>query len=160
MNKSLVSLVVLAALAVSPAGASAASVCPPTGPGGTTPSYCIPPATPSAAAHASAKAAAAVLGGLTPSALASSPAKLQGSASGPGVVSIVLTAKVHGRTVVLGSGSASTTAAGTVTIQLRFTRAGKSALSGAKGKLRVTVSATFKPKHGKAKTAKSTTTLK
>jgi hypothetical protein len=61
---------------------------------------------------------------------------------------------------VLGSGSASTATAGAVTIQLKLTKAGKVALAGVTGKLAVTVAATFRPKHGKAKTAKSRTTLK
>src|ERR1700689_1077913 len=48
---------------------------------------------------------------------------------------------------------------GAITIKITLTKAGKAALKGAKGAFEVTVVATFKSKHGKAKTAKSTATL-
>jgi hypothetical protein len=127
--------------------------------------YPIPPAptptTPAAAAHAGAGAVAAHLATLSPAALAATGgATLSVTASGPGTFTFVLTARIHGRTVVIARGSRTAGAAGAITIKLTLTKAGKAALATAKGRLKVTVAATFKPKHGKAGTARSTASLK
>ena len=86
--------------------------------------------------------------------------KLGGSAPGPGTFSFLLIARVNGKTVVIGRGSKTVGSAGALTVKLTLTKAGKAALAGAKGKLKVTVAASFKPTHGKATTAKGTATLR
>ena len=123
--------------------------------------YPIPPThTPAAAAHAAASAAASYLATLSPGALgATGGPSLGGNAPGPGTLTFVFTALVHGKTVMIARGSKTVGHAGALTIKLTLTKAGKSALAGATGKFVVTVAATFKPKHGKAKTSRSTATL-
>jgi hypothetical protein len=155
MNKYLASLVVVAGLAAMPAGALATSACP---------LYCIPPAastTPAEAAHATSGAAAGYLSKLTPAALAGKGhVAIPGAASGPGTVKIVITAKIHGKTVVLGSGEATTDSAGVVTVKLVLTKAGKRALKSREGKLPIVVTASFTPTGGKATTVSSKGKLK
>jgi hypothetical protein len=160
MKRSLALLVVFGALAAMPGIASAASTCSPGQTPGTPPLYCVPPAppvTPAAAAHDSASDAANYLSTLTPATLAAKGgAKLPAAASGKGTITIVLTAKIHGRIVVIGSGRATVGgASGEDFVKLILTKAGKAALKSHKGKLQVTVTATFKPKSGKPKSAKS-----
>lgn len=161
MGKYLRSLAVILALAVLPAVASQAFARLPEPAAGAATLYPIPPAhTPAASVHASVGAAAVYLGTLSPAALAASGGvQLGASASGPGTFTFTLTAKIHGKTVIIGTGRKTTGRAGALSIKLKLTKAGKLALAGAGGKLAVTVVATFKPKHGKAKTAKSSTTL-
>lgn len=121
----------------------------------------VPAANPAAAAHAGVGAAATYLATLTPAALAHTGGpKLGATTSGSGTFTFVLTAKIHGKTVVIGRGSKTAGGAGAITVKLTLTKAGKVALASAKGKLKITVVATFKPKHGASKTAKSTVTLK
>jgi hypothetical protein len=62
--------------------------------------------------------------------------------------------------VVIGVGSKTVGHAGAITVKITFTKVGKAALISAKGKLHITVLATFKPKRGKTTTAKRTITLK
>lgn len=164
MGKYLPSLAVILALAALPALAPEALALP-SGPTANVASaatlYPIPPAhTPAVSVHSSVAAAASYLGTLSPAALAASGGvQLGAAASGPGTFTFTITAKVHGKTVIIGTGRKTTGRAGALTVKLTLTKAGKAALAGAGGKLAVTVLATFKPKHGKAKTAKSTATL-
>ena len=158
MKRYLASFVAVAGLAAMPVGASAATGCPPAT------LYCIPPApsgTPAEAAHSTSSAAARSLSKLTPGALAGKGGVgLPGTASGPGTLKIVITAKLDGKTVVIGSGTKTTGSAGTVTVKLVLTKAGKSALKGHKGKLQITVTATFTPQGGKATSSSSKVGLK
>jgi hypothetical protein len=156
MSRYLASFVAVVALAAMPASASAASTCTP----GTL--YCIPPAvTPAEAAHTTAGTAAGILSKLRPAALAGKGrVALSGTTSGPGTLKIVLTAKLHGKTVVLGTGVSTTGAAGTTTVEVALTKAGKRALKGQKGKLTITVTAAFTPKGGTAASSSSKVGLK
>jgi hypothetical protein len=155
MKKYLASLVVVVGLAAMPAGALATAACP---------LYCIPPAspaTPAEAAHATSGAAAGDLSKLTPAALAGKGhVTVLGTASGPGTLKIVITAKIHGKTVVLGSGEATTDGTGAVSVKLVLTKAGKSALKGHRGKLPITVTVSFTPTGGTVTTVSSKGTLK
>jgi hypothetical protein len=164
MKRSLAPLVAFGVLAAVPGVASAAQTCQPGQTPGVPPLYCIPPAppaTPAAAAHATSAAGARYLSTLTPSALAGKGnIGLSAFASGPGTITIVLKAKLHGKTVIIGSAKVTVGAAGTSTIELSLTKAGKAALAHHKGALKVTLTSTFKPVHGKVATAKSQTTLK
>lgn len=122
--------------------------------------YPIPSAS-SPTPAAAVSSAAVYLATLSPAALAATGGpKLSAETPGAGAFAFLLSARVHGRTVVIGTGSASAPAAGTVTVKIRLTKAGKAALKGAKGRLRVTVAASFKPEHGKAETARRVVTLK
>jgi hypothetical protein len=156
MNRYLALFVVVAGLAAVPAGASAASTCPPAT------LYCIPSAgSPAEAAHDTSSAAAGYLSKLKPAALAGKGSVgLSGTASGPGTLKIVITAKLDGKTVVIGSGTSTTSSAGATTVKLVLTKAGKRALKGHKGKLQIIVTATFTPQGGKATTASSKVGLK
>jgi hypothetical protein len=150
MKKPLASLAVLALLVLAPAGASASAL------------YPIPPAvpaTPAAAAHASASDVANELSGATPAALGKG-FQLHAAASGPGTISIVLSAKIHGKTVVIGTGHKTAGAAGSLDVALQLTRAGKSALAGHKGQLKITVLVVFHPQHGAKKSASAKVALK
>ncbi|HWX87733.1 MAG TPA: hypothetical protein VNX67_06140 [Solirubrobacteraceae bacterium] len=164
MKRSLAPLVLFGALAVLPGSASAAPMCQPGETPGTPPLYCIPPAppaTPAAAAHETSSTGAHELSALTPGALSGKPKLgLSAFASGPGAFTIVLKAKLHGRTVVIGTGKLTVGAAGSFTVALSLTKAAKSALAHRKGALKVTLTTTFVPLHGKAATAKSQATLK
>jgi hypothetical protein len=161
MSKQFTSLVATLALVAVAAAAPQAQARLPEHPAKAAAFYPIPPAhTPAVAVHSSAVAAANYLATLSPSALAATGGlELSAGAPGPGTFTFVLTARLHGRVVVIGRGSKAAGHAGALTIKLTFTKAGKSALAGATGKFVVTVAATFKPKHGKAKTARSTATL-
>jgi hypothetical protein len=161
MSKQFTSLLATFALLAVVAAAPQAQARLPQHSAGAAALYPIPPAhTPAVAVHASALAAAHYLATLSPSALAATGGlELNAGASGPGTFTFVLTARLHGRTIVIGKGSKAAGHAGALTIKLTLTKAGKSALAGANGKLVVTVAATFKPKHGKAKTSRSTATL-
>jgi hypothetical protein len=122
--------------------------------------YPIPSAPGSGHANA-AGAAAAYLATLSPKALAATGGpKLRARTSGPGTFTFVLSAEIHGKTVVIGTGSKTVERAGAITVKVTFTKAGKAALLDTTGKLRITVTAIFKPKHGKTTTAKRTVTLK
>ena len=157
MSKHTTSLLAILALAAVPGVASAAQAQPSEPSAGIAALYPIPPApTPAAAAQA----AVDYLGTLSPAALAAAGGtKLEATTSGAGTFTFVLTARVHGKTVVIGKGSKTVGGGGAITIKITLTKAGKAALKGAKGAFEVTVVATFKSKHGKAKTAKSTATL-
>jgi hypothetical protein len=164
MKRSLAPLVVLAALSVTSGTAAATPECQPGQTPGAPPLYCIPPAppaTPAAAAHATSGAGAHYLSTLTPSGLAAkSKIELSAFASGPGTITIVLKARLHGKVVVIGSGKITVSAAGSSTIELSLTKAGKVALAHHKGALVVTLASTFTPTSGKAATAKSKAILK
>jgi hypothetical protein len=122
--------------------------------------YPIPPGSGSTGTNA-AGPAAAYLAKLSPAALAATGGlKLPAKTSSPGTFTFVLSAKVHGKKVVIGTGSKTAGRAGAITVRVTLTKAGKAALAGAKGKLSITVTAIFKPKHGKTATAKRTVTLK
>jgi hypothetical protein len=122
--------------------------------------YPIPSAPGSSRANA-AGPAAAYLATLSPKALAETGGpKLRARASGPGTFTFLLSAEIHGKTVVIGTGSKTTGRAGAITVKVTFTKAGKAALISAKGKLHITVTAIFKPKRGKNTTARRTVTLK
>jgi hypothetical protein len=122
--------------------------------------YPIPPGSGSTGANA-AGPAAAYLAKLSPAALAATGGpKLRARTSGPGRFTFVLSAAIGGKTLTIGTGSKTAGRAGAITVKITFTKAGKAALAGAKGKLRLTVTAIFKPKHGKPETAKRTVTLK
>jgi|ERR1700722_5712611 len=156
MKKSLASLAVLALLSLAPAVASAA----PTHPLGQrvllASLYPIPPAapsTPAAAAQTSASDVASELSGTTPAALGKGVFKLNAAASGPGTISIVLSVKIHGKIVVIGSGRETAGAAGALEVALKLTKAGKSALAGHKGRLKITVAVVFHPQGGAKKSA-------
>jgi hypothetical protein len=143
----------LASTQASPIARAAVAYPVPPGPG--------PAVTPAAAAHAAAGALAGALAKLTPAALAGKGApKLAATAPGSGTFTVVLTARIHGKTVIIAKGSQTAGAAGALTLKLKLTKAGKAALKGAKGKLKVTVAASFKSTQGAAATAKSTVTLK
>ncbi len=163
MGKHLPPLLAVVALAAIPGVAAQAQARPLVPFAGAAVIYPIPQGsidTPTAAAHAGASAAAAYLDTLSPAALAKAGgAKLAATASGPGTFTFVLSARVHGKTVVIGKGSRTAGAAGAITVKVTLSKAGKAALAGAKGKLKVTVMATFKPKHGRAQTARSSATL-
>jgi hypothetical protein len=158
MKRKLVSLAILGLLSLAPAGALAAH-------GQRTllaASYPIPPAapsTPAAAAHVSASDVASQLLGTTPAALGKGFIELHAAASGPGAISIVLSVKIHGKTVVIGSGRQSVDVAGALEVPLKLTSAGKSALASHKH-LKITVAVVFHPQHGAKKTASAKTTLK
>jgi hypothetical protein len=164
MKRSLAPLVVFGALVAMPGSASAAPTCQPGEAPSTPPLYCIPPvppATPAAAAHETSSTGAHELSFLTPATLSGkSKVDLSAFASGPGVVTIALKAKLHGKTVVIGTGKVTVGASGSFTIVLSLTKAAKSALARRKGALKVTLTSTFTPLHGKAATAKSQATLK
>jgi hypothetical protein len=85
---------------------------------------------------------------------------LTGTAAGPGTPKIVLTARIHGKTVVLGSGTSTTGSAGAITVKLLLSKAGKRALKDHKGKLQITVTATFTPTGGAAASSSDKVTLK
>lgn len=161
MGKRLASLLAICALSGALTGVAQARPAVPSA--GAAALYPIPPGsvnTPAGAVHTAASAAAAALDKLSPAALlAKDGVKLSATTPGPGVFTFVLTARVHGKTVVIGRGSKTVDGAETITVKLVLTQAGKTALGAAKGKLRVTVQATFRPKHGKAKTAKSAAAL-
>ncbi len=125
------------------------------------PSVPAPSTTPAAAARSGASSAVGYLGKLTPAALlAAGGSKLSASPSGPGTFKFVLTAKLHGKRIVIGSGSKTVDGAGAITVKLTLTTAGKHALKAAKGKkLKVTALASFTPRGGKAQTATATATL-
>ncbi len=163
MKTSLASFAVLAFLALAPAGASAVPGHP-LGHGALLASlYPIPPAapsTPAAAAHVSASDVASELSGTTPAALGKGVLELHAAASGPGTISIVLSVKLHGKTVVIGSGHETAGAAGSLDVALKLTAAGKSALASHKGRLKVTVVVVFHPQSGAKKSASLKTTLK
>lgn len=160
MSKYVASLAVAAGLVAMPAGASASSVCPPGQPSGVAPLYCVP-ISPAEAAHSTARSAAGYLAKLRPAALAGKGSvSLSGTAAGPGTIKIVLTAKIHGMNVVIGSGEKTTGSAGATTVKLMLTRAGRNALRTHKGKLKVTVTTTFTPTGGTAATASTKVTLK
>jgi hypothetical protein len=164
MKRSLAPLVVFGALAATSGIASAAPTCQPGQTPGTPPLYCIPPAppaTPAAAARATSAAGTHYLSTLTPSGLAAkAKIELSAFASGPGTITIVLKAKLHGKIVLIGMGKLTVSASGSSTIELSLTKAGKTALAHRKGALTVTLAATFKPTSGKAATAKSKATLR
>jgi hypothetical protein len=162
MKKTLVSLAILGLLSLAPGGALAA----PAASGGQrallAAPYPIPPAapsTPAAAAHVSASDVASQLSDTTPAALGKGFIELHAAASGPGAVSIVLSVKIHGKTVVIGSGRQSVDVAGALEVPLKLTSAGKSALANHKD-LKITVAVSFHPQHGAKKTARLKTTLK
>jgi hypothetical protein len=105
--------------------------------------------------------AAAYLATLSPKALdATGGPKLHARTSGPGTFTFVLSAEIHGKRVVIGTGSKTVERAGAITVKVTFTKAGKAALISARGKLQITVTAIFKPKRGKTTTAKRAVTLK
>lgn len=162
MKKSLVSLAVLALLSLAPAGAFAAPVHAPGRRVLLASPYPIPPAapsTPAAAAHVSANDVASELSDTTPAALDKGFIELHAAASGPGTVSIVLSVKIHGKTVVIGSGRETASGAGTLEVSLKLTSAGKSALASHKH-LKITVVVVFHPQHGAKQTASVKTALK
>ena len=70
-----------------------------------------------------------------------------------------MSAKIHGKKMAIGTAGKTVSSAGAVTIELTLTQASKAVLAGANGKFVVIVVATFKPKHGKAKTSRSTAIL-
>jgi len=160
MSKQFTSLVATLALAAVAAAAPQAQARLPEYSAWAAALYPIPPAhTPAVAVHSSAVAAAHYLATLSPSALAATGGlRLDAGAPGPGTFTFVLTARLHGRAVVIGRGSKTASHAGAITVKLTLTKAGKAALAG--GKLAVTVVASFKPQHGKAKTATSTAMLR
>jgi hypothetical protein len=164
MKKSPAALVVLLALGATPAVASATSECRLGQCAHIASLYEIPsapPATPAAAAHVSASDVLSELSALTPGALAAKgDIALQAAASGPGALTVTVTAEIHGKTVVLGSGHQTASAAGSVAVKLTLTHAGKTALAGHKGQLKVTVSVVFRAKHAGKRTARATGTLK
>jgi hypothetical protein len=161
MKKTLVSLAVLALLSLAPAGALAT----PTSRGQRVllaAPYPIPPvapSTPAAAAHVSAGDVASQLSGTTPAALGKGFIDLHAAASGPGTVSIVLSIKIHGKTLVIGSGRQTVDAAGALEVPFKLTDAGKSALAGHKH-LKLTVVVVFHAQHGAKKTATVKVALK
>jgi hypothetical protein len=162
MKKTLISLAVLGLLSLAPAGALAAPAASRGQRVLLAAPYPIPPAapsTPAAAVHVSASDVASQLSDTTPTALGKGLIELHAAASGPGTVSIVLSVKLHGKTVVIGSGHQSVDVAGALEVPLKLTRAGKSALTGRKH-LKVTVAVVFHPQHGAKKTASVKTTLK
>jgi hypothetical protein len=119
------------------------------------------PSAPSPTPAGAASAAVAYLAKLSPAALAATNGPKFGvDAPGAGTYTLVLSARVHGKTVVLATGSTNATAAGDTTVRIRFTKAGRAALAGAKGRLQITVAASFKPEHGRAKTASRSVRLK
>jgi hypothetical protein len=162
MSKYVVSFLAALALVVVPGVAAQAR--PSKNPARAADLYPIPPAnspTPAAGAHGAVSAAKTYLESLSPAALlATGGPQLEADASGPGTFTFKLTAKIHGKTVVIGTGTKTVGAAGAVTVKIKFTKAGKSAMGAASGKLHLTVAVSFKPKGGKTKTAKSTVTLK
>jgi hypothetical protein len=165
MKKSPTTLaVLLLALSAVPANASAAAVRRPGQRAQVASLYRIPPApptTPAAAAHVSASDVAGELSNLTPSAMiGKGGATLHAAASGPGAFTIVVSSVIDGRTVVIGSGHRIVTAAGTTSVELMLTRAGKVALAGHTGRLKVTISIVFRAKHAGKRTASATSTLK
>jgi len=118
--------------------------------------YPIPsaaPSTPAAAAHLTANDVSSELSGMTPAALGKGVVELRAAASGPGTISIVLSVKVHGKTVVIGSARRAVSAAGALEVPFKLTRAGASALAG-HAHLKITVAVVFHPQHGPKKTAK------
>jgi hypothetical protein len=162
MKKSLTPLAVLALLSFAPAGAAAAPAHSPEQPALLAALYPIPPATPAtpaAAAHVSASDVTNQLSGMTPAALGKGVVELHAAASGPGTISIVLSARIHGKTVVIGSGHKTAGAAGTLEVAFKLTAAGKSALAGHKN-LKLTVAVVFHPQHGAKKTASAKVALK
>lgn len=165
MGRYLVSLLAIIALVAVPGLATAVQAHPSGEPARAAALYPIPPgpgtSTPAAAAQAVAGAIARQLAKLKPAILAGKGApSLSATAPGPGTFTIVLTARIHGKTVVIARGSQTAGAAGALTLKLKLTKAGKTALKGAKGQLKVTVAASFKPTQGAAATAKSTATLR
>ncbi|HEY3828698.1 MAG TPA: hypothetical protein VGL57_05830 [Solirubrobacteraceae bacterium] len=107
----------------------------------------------------SASDVASELSSTTPAALGKGFIELHAAASGPGTISIVLSVKIHGKTVVIGSGHETASGAGTVDVALKLTGAGKSALASHEH-LKITVAVAFHPQHGAKKTASVKTTLK
>lgn len=163
MKKTLAAPVVLAVASIISASASAAPAYSPAPRARGASSYPIPavPSTPAACAHVSASDAVGALAGVTPASLASKGAiEFDTEASGPGRLEFVLIAKLHGKTVVIGTGRETVGAAGTVAVKIALTGAGKTALVGHKGQLKVTVSVVFKAQHGAKKTASAGATLK
>jgi hypothetical protein len=158
MGKYVISLLAILSLAAAPsAGAQARPLQPPARAAGLYPIPSVPSPTPAEAAAT----AVAHLAKLSPAALAATGGpKLGAGAAGPGTFTFVLSTKIHGKTVVIGIGSKIAASAGAITVKIAFTKAGKTALIRAKGKLHMTVMATFKPKHGAVETAKKTVTLK
>lgn len=160
MRRSLVALAVPLILAVMPPGAWAVS-------GQRAHSASLyriptPPATPAAAAHMSASDVAGELSDLTPHALAAKGGIALGAAvSGPGALTVVVTAEIHGGAVVIGSGHRIATTVGAVSVKLTLTQAGKTALATYDGgRLRVTVSVIFRAQHTAKRTASARGTLK
>jgi hypothetical protein len=120
-----------------------------------------PPSTPAAAAHVSAGDAASALSGLTPAGLAGEGTiAFDAAVSGPGTLKFVITAKIHGKTVVIGTGHETATAAGAIEVKIKLTGAGKAALKAHKGKLKVAVAVVFKAQHGGKKTANAEAVLR
>jgi hypothetical protein len=122
--------------------------------------YPIPPASGPTPAGA-AGAAVAYLAKLSPAALAATNGpKLGVDTPGPGTFTLVLSARIHGKRVVIATGRTNAPAAEATTVRIRFTKAGRAALAGVKGRLLIVVVASFMPEHGKASTASRTVTLK
>jgi hypothetical protein len=162
MRKSLLCTAVLSVLLLSavllsgvPATAWGASTCPPDQTSGRPPLYCVPPTGGASSGPAPiARAASAALSRLSRSELlAKGGIALSSSLSGPGRVTVTITARLAGHTVVIGRGAGTAGAAGVVKLKIALTKAGRSALRGHKGKLQLKISASVA--HG-GKTTRAT----
>jgi hypothetical protein len=162
--KALAAPVILAVASIVSASASAAPTHSPAQSARSAALYPIPPAlpsTPTASVRVSASNVVSALTGMTPVALAAKGAiEFDAVVSGPGTLEFVLTAKLHGKTVVIGKDRETVRAAGRVAAKIALTGAAKAALARRKGQLRVTVSVVLEGRHGGQKTASAVAMLK
>jgi hypothetical protein len=123
MRKILLTTAALGAAAAMPSASVTASQ--------SAPLYCVPPANAQAAAHGETSATAAVLAAYKPGSLAAlrSVAATVGS-SGPGRITITITAKAHH--IPVGRGSESVKGAGCEQIDIRLTGVGRKLLKRSK----------------------------
>lgn len=158
MGKYVISLLAVLSLVLAPSAVAQVRTAEP--PARAADLYPIPPA-PSPTPAGAASAVVHYLAKLSPAALAATGGpKLGVDTPGPGTFTLVLNARIHGKTVVIATGSTNARTAGATTVKIRFTKAGRAALAGVKGRLQIAVVAIFTPEHGKAKTASRTVTLK
>ncbi|HST55717.1 MAG TPA: hypothetical protein VLJ42_07465 [Solirubrobacteraceae bacterium] len=149
MKKHVVSLLVIGAAVVTAAPAvGAAPACQPGQTPGAAPLYCVPASTPETATAAS-RGTSKALSKLKLSQLqAKQRVSLPVVFAAPGTLTVTVSARLGGRTVVIGRATATSTNAGAATVKLVLSKAGRAALKQHQGALTLSVSATFKPADG------------
>jgi hypothetical protein len=158
MPKLLAPLLAIAALAIAPAAATAATTCPP---GTSNPAYCTTDV-PAAATDNAKETVSAIKKASVASFLKQGSLPTKVDAAGPGTVTLKVTAKMKGKTVVLGTFKATfESAASNTKVKIKLTAAGRKALKKQTSSVKLTVTSSFKPKGSKTSATKtSKVTLK